>query len=106
MKRRHSETVPGHALPSLYLVKRQTNGEHLFRNYSSLLQIFSEILQRCYVVGIATGYGLYDRGVADRVPVESRLLFSLSSSDRFWGPPNFLSNGYRGFFRQGKAAEV
>jgi hypothetical protein len=41
------------------------------------------------VVGIATGYGLEERGVGVRVPV---------------GSPNLLSNGYRRFFPGGKAA--
>jgi hypothetical protein len=55
------------------------------------------------VVGIATGYGLHDRGVGARVPLESRM-FSSFRPDRLWDPPNRLSNGYRGSFRGGKAA--
>jgi hypothetical protein len=51
-------------------------------------------------VGIATGYGLDDRGVGVRVPVRSRT-FTSSSSARLWGPPNILSNGYRGPFSPG-----
>jgi hypothetical protein len=43
------------------------------------------------VVRIATGYGLDDRGVAVRVPVESRIFSMLSR-------PSFLSNGYGGLF--------
>jgi hypothetical protein len=43
-------------------------------------------------VGIATGYGLDDREVGVRVPVES----SPRRPDRLWGPPNLLSNGYGG----------
>jgi hypothetical protein len=53
------------------------------------------------VVGIATGYGLDDRGVGVRVPVGSRIFTSLRLPDRLWGPPNLLSNGYRGFFSWG-----
>jgi hypothetical protein len=48
------------------------------------------------VVGIATGYGLDDREVGVRVPVRSRTFSSPCLPDRLWGPPNFLSNGYRG----------
>jgi hypothetical protein len=47
-------------------------------------------------VGIATSYGLDDRGVEVRVPVGSRIFSSPSSPDRLWGPLNLLSNWYRG----------
>jgi hypothetical protein len=36
-------------------------------------------------VGIATGYGLDDRGVGVRVPVGSRV-FSPRRADRLWAP--------------------
>jgi hypothetical protein len=39
------------------------------------------------VVGIATGYGLDDRGVGVRVPVGSIIFSSPRRPDRFWGPP-------------------
>jgi hypothetical protein len=38
--------------------------------------------------GIATGYGLDDRGVGVRVPVGSRIFSSPSRPDRLWGPPS------------------
>jgi hypothetical protein len=45
------------------------------------------------VVGIATGYGLYDRGVGFRAPVESRIFSFPRPPDRLWGPPSLLSDG-------------
>jgi hypothetical protein len=44
-------------------------------------------------VGIATGYGLDDRGVGVRVPVGSIILFSPRRPNRLWGLPSLLSNG-------------
>jgi hypothetical protein len=41
-------------------------------------------------VGIATGYGLDDRGGGVRVPVGSRIFTSPYRPDRLWGPPNLL----------------
>jgi hypothetical protein len=38
-------------------------------------------------VGIATAYELYDRRVGVRVPVESRIITSLSRPDQLWGLP-------------------
>jgi hypothetical protein len=49
-------------------------------------------------VGVATGYGLDDRGVGFRVPLGSRIVSSPRRPDRLWGPPNLLYNGYRGSF--------
>jgi hypothetical protein len=51
------------------------------------------------VVGIATGYGLDDRGFGVRVPVGSRIFSSPRHPNWLWGPPNFLSKGYRGVKR-------
>jgi hypothetical protein len=53
------------------------------------------------VVGIATGYGLDGQGVGVRVPVWARIFTSPCRPNRLWGPPNPLSNGYRGLFPRG-----
>jgi hypothetical protein len=51
------------------------------------------------VVGIATSYGLDDRGVGVRIPVESIIFFSPRRPDRLWDPqriqwvPGTLSPG-------------
>jgi hypothetical protein len=56
------------------------------------------------LVGIAIGYGLNDREVGVRVPVESRIFSSPRRPHRLWGPTNLLFNGYWGSFLGGKAA--
>jgi hypothetical protein len=61
------------------------------------------IRSRDSVVGIATGYGLDDRGVGVQVPVGVRIFTSPRRPDRLWGPRNLLSNGYRGLLSRGKA---
>jgi hypothetical protein len=61
-------------------------------------------------VGIATDYGLDDRGVGVRVPVGARIFTTPCRPDWFWGPPSIVTNGYRRFFirgvkRQGRDAD-
>jgi hypothetical protein len=58
-------------------------------------------MSRDSAVGIATGYGLEDRGIAVRVPVGARIFTSPCRPDRLWDLPNCLSNGYRGLFPRG-----
>jgi hypothetical protein len=53
------------------------------------------------VVGIATGYGLDDRGVRIRAPVRSRIFSSPRLPHRLWGLHSLLSSGYRGPFLRG-----
>jgi hypothetical protein len=40
-----------------------------------------------------------------RVPVGSRIISSPRRPDRFWGPPDLLSNGYCGVKRPGREAD-
>jgi hypothetical protein len=65
------------------------------------LIIHSWYRSRDSVVGIATSYGLDDRGVGVRVSVGSRIFSSSRRPDRLWGSPNLLSNGYQGLFPRG-----
>jgi hypothetical protein len=60
----------------------------------------SSFLISCWesVVGIATGYGLDDRGIGVRVPVVSRIFSSPRRPDRLLDPFNLLYDGYRGLF--------
>jgi hypothetical protein len=60
-------------------------------------------LIRDSVVGIATGYGLDDRGFGVRVPVGSKI-FSSPRPDRFWGSPSLHLMGNGGSYPGSKAA--
>jgi hypothetical protein len=68
-------------------------GKKIFWKYFFLsLKIFRD--SRDSSVGIATGYGMDDRGVGVRVPVGLRIFYSLRRPDRLWGSPKLLSNRY------------
>jgi hypothetical protein len=54
-----------------------------------------------YVVDIATGYRLVDRGIGVRIPVGSRTFSSLCRPDQLWGPPSLLPKGYRRLLPRG-----
>jgi hypothetical protein len=56
-----------------------------------------------YPISKLTFGPLDDGGVDVRVPLGSRIFTFPYRPDGFWGPPNSLSNGYRGLFLQGKS---
>jgi hypothetical protein len=71
--------------------------ESFFLSLHTRVQYLSTVhTSRDSVVGIATGYGLDDRGVGVR-----GIFSSPSRPDRLWGPPILLSNGYLVFFPRG-----
>jgi hypothetical protein len=57
-------------------------------------------------VGIATGYGLDDRGVGVRVPIGLRMFTSPRRSDRLWGLPSLSNGATSDYFPEGKAARA
>jgi hypothetical protein len=69
--------------------------------FNSLSEYLQSRLRPFIVVRIATGYRLDNQGVGVRVPVAERIFTSSRRLGRLWGPPNLLSNVYRG-----KAAEA
>jgi hypothetical protein len=56
------------------------------------------VTRRDSSIGIATGYELGDRG---SIPGRGKRLSIPERSDRLWGPPSLLSNGYQKFFPWG-----
>jgi hypothetical protein len=60
--------------------------------------LYVTIKSRDSADGIATAYGLDDRGVGVGVPVGLRIFTFPSRPDRLRGPPKLLLHGYRGLF--------
>jgi hypothetical protein len=58
-------------------------------------------MNRGSAVGIATDYGLDDRGVGVQVPVRPRMFTSRYRPDLLWGPTNLLSYRYHGALSPG-----
>jgi hypothetical protein len=83
-RRRPNLIPPSHALPLVFSVVLMA----MLRLY---LQ-WTNSRSQDRAVGIATGYGLDDGGVQDRVPEGLKIFFSTSRPDRFRGSPNLLSN--------------
>jgi hypothetical protein len=78
-----------------------TTKEFIARSRTILVSLQPGGRSRDTTVGIATDYGLDDRGIGVRVSVGSRIFSSPQHPDRLWGPPNLLSNGYRWLFLPG-----
>jgi hypothetical protein len=76
----------------------ETEGLRTLDERSSIYKTRISSGSRDSSAGIATGYGLDDRGVGVRVPVGSRIFSSPCRPDRLWGPHSLLSNGYGGHF--------
>jgi hypothetical protein len=65
-------------------------GETTVAYILSNMSYWTIMRSRDSAVGIATGYGLDDRGVGVRVLVRSRIFSSPRRPDRLWGQPNLL----------------
>jgi hypothetical protein len=73
----------------------------------NIFQVLISSTRRGGAVGKATGYKLHNWGVVVRVPIGSRILMSPHGSGLLWGPPSFLSSGYReGSLSSGKTTEA
>jgi hypothetical protein len=102
-----SSRNPRHSMPPEISSPHSQKLVHTFRPTFFKIHYNSGLLA---AVGIASGYGLDDRGVAVRVPVASRIFSSPRRPDLLWGSiqppiqwvPGALSPGVK---RQGREAD-
>jgi hypothetical protein len=96
-------------LASFCLVFPPKYWKHFFSPVSATCPAYLVVLDIIIIIifskgaGIATGYGLNNRGGRVPVQVGSRIFISPHRPDRFWGPLSLLYNGYRGLFPRSKA---
>jgi hypothetical protein len=92
---------PSHEADHLAPRELYLHGTIMFHNPEAHHQLYiiwvrPYFQSRDSAVGIAICFGL-----DDRLPVGPRNFSPPRRSDRPWGPPNLLTNGYRGLFLRG-----
>jgi hypothetical protein len=100
----HQRPLPSPNAQATRPYPEQANPVNTLTPHSFTIHFNIILLSRDSVVGIATAYGLDDRGVGVRIPVGARIFSSSRRPDRLWSPPDLLPNGYPGLFPRGKAA--
>jgi hypothetical protein len=77
---------------------------HLHGYYELDIHVLPDLNNTDSLVGIATGYGLEDRGVVVRVPVGPKIFFLHVVQTGSGVHPTFYPRGTRELFSRGKAA--